>query len=399
MLVSILNNTKNRSELFHAKEDMMKHFYRALKFIKKIRQEQLVVFFVHLSVWLLLFVAFYLFSFNRNQRLPVFIVLLYVYGFILFYLNYLFLTPFYLLTKRYLAFTVSILVITLVSFLVVDPLIHQLSVDDFSRNAPSGFNGQFPNGKLLELPPMYGKPVPPRMPQGMVFLLFTFLSVSSLVRIFQKLKREEEINTLYQHEKMNAELMQLRQQVNPHFLFNSLNNIHSLAHRKSELTSEAIMKLSAILRYMLSENPSNEIPVTREISLIENYIDLQKLWMKNSVVVDFVAKNISESHYIEPFILNPLVENAFKYGALPGLDSTITIQIKMAGDWLNVQIINPVIREKLSEVGSMGIGVNNVIRRLELCYPGNYSIENERKGNNYQINLSMKLRNNELHSN
>jgi len=71
----------------------------------------------------------------------------------------------------------------------------------------------------------------------------------------------------------------------------------------------------------------------------------------------------------------------------------------MAGDWLNVQIINSVIREKLSEVGSMGIGVNNVFRRLELCYPGNYSIENERKGNNYQINLSMKLRNNELHSN
>ena len=82
----------------------------------------------------------------------------------------------------------------------------------------------------------------PMMSPGMFFLLFTFLTFSSSVRIFQKLKREEDINQRYQHEKLNAELMMLRQQVNPHFLFNSLNNIHSLANRKSDLTSEAIMK-------------------------------------------------------------------------------------------------------------------------------------------------------------
>ena len=233
----------------------------------------------------------------------------------------------------------------------------------------------------------------------MLFLLFSFLTVSSTVRIFQKLKREEDLNQRYQHEKLNAELKMLRQQVNPHFLFNSLNNIHSLANRKSELTSEAILKLSAILRYMLSENPSKEIPVTREISLIENYIDLQKLWLKNAVQVELSVKNISESHYIEPFILNPLVENAFKYGALPLTKSSILIDLNMVGDWLNLNIVNPIVREKLSEMGSMGIGLNNVIRRLELCYPENYRIENVRIENNYQVNLSIKLRNNELHSN
>jgi len=311
----------------------------------------------------------------------------------LFYLNYLFLTPRYLLPKRYFIFTVSVLVITLFSILVIDPLIRQLSLDDFMRNAPDGFNRP-PFDKFKD-----DKFSPPRMPVGMFFLLITFFTFSSAIRIFQKLKREEDINQRYQHEKLNAELMLLRQQVNPHFLFNSLNNIHSLAHRKSDLTSEAIMKLSAILRYMLSENPSSEIPLTREIKLIENYIDLQKLWMKNEITVDFVIENINESHYIEPFILNPLVENAFKYGALPGVASTITIHLKMIGDWLHVQVNNPVVREKLSSVGSMGIGLNNVIRRLELCYPGNYNLENERKGDIYQVKLSMKLRNNELHSN
>jgi LytS/YehU family sensor histidine kinase len=150
---------------------------------------------------------------------------------------------------------------------------------------------------------------------------------------------------------------------------------------------------------MLSENPSNEIPVTREIALIENYIDLQKLWMKNAITVDSAFENISETHYIEPFILNPLVENAFKYGTLPGLNSIISIHLYMIGDWLHVAINNPVVLEKLSQTCSMGIGMNNVARRLELCYPGNYKMENGRKGDNYQINLSMKLRNNELHNN
>ncbi len=377
----------------------MKKIYRSVQFFKEIRQEQWVLFFVHLSVWLMLFVAFSIFSLRRNESMPVFIVLLYFYGFILFYLNYFFLTPRFLLPKKYLAFSLSILVIVLFSFLVIDPLIHQLSINDFIRNAPPEFKTLPPFDKFPGKGPGDSRFFSPMMSPRMFFLLFTFLTFSSSVRIFQKLKREEDINQRYQHEKLNAELMMLRQQVNPHFLFNSLNNIHSLANRKSDLTSEAIMKLSAILRYMLSENPSSEIPVTREIVMIENYIDLQKLWMKNSISVDFVVDNVKENYYIEPFILNPLVENAFKYGSLPGTESGISIHLKMIDDWLHVKISNPVLLEKLSPAGSMGIGVNNVIRRLELCYPGNFKMENNRIGDMYQINLSMKLKKNELHSN
>jgi hypothetical protein len=377
----------------------MKQFYQSVKIIKNIRQEQWVLFFVHLSVWLMLFVSFTLFSLRRNESMPVFMVYLYFYGFVLFYLNYFFLTPVYLLPKKYITFTVLILVIALFSIFIVDPLIKQLSINDFIGNAPREFRSPPPFRRIPDRFPDDNKFFPPRISPVMFFLLFTFLTFSSSVRIFQKLKREEDINQRYQREKLNAELMMLRQQVNPHFLFNSLNNIHSLANRKSELTSEAIMKLSSILRYMLSENPHNEIPLSREITLIENYIELQKLWLKNAIQVDFNVIYELDTHLIEPFILNPLVENAFKYGALAGIDSTISINLQMVGDWLHVKIINPVIREKLNDIESMGIGVNNVIRRLELCYSGNYKIENARIENNYQINLSMKLRKNELYSN
>lgn len=369
----------------------MKNIYSLVKFIKNVRQEQWVVFFVHLSVWLMLFAAFSLFSLRRNESLPVFIVLLYCYGFILFYLNYFFLTPKFLLPKKYLLFTVSIVLIGIVSFALIDPLIQHISVNDFIRNRPPEMN----------IPPALDRfsgdrPSPPILSPGMLFLLATSLMFSSSIRIFQKLKREEDINRQYQHEKLHAELLVLRQQVNPHFLFNSLNNIHSLANRKSDLTSEAIAKLSAILRYMLNENSGQEIPLTHEIEAITNYIDLQKLWTKNAIKVDFVTENIGENFCIEPFILNPLVENAFKYGSLPGVESTISIHLRMDNDWLQVKMSNPVLREKLSSAVSMGIGVNNVIRRLELCYPGCFKMENARIGNIYQINLSMKLKHNEI---
>lgn len=380
----------------------MSQLYRIKKYLKNITLEQGLLFFVHFLTWSVLFLAFVLVSLHQHESLPRFIVLLYSYGFLIFYLNYFFLTPKLLIPKRYLLFAASIAVVILVSLFVVDPYIHKLSMSDLARRVPHRFD------EFRVPPPFKREPLqryePGRFPVPavspfMMILLLTFLSFSSLVRIFQKMKREEAINQKYQNEKLNAELMMLRQQVNPHFLFNSLNNLHSLANRKSDLTSEAIMKLSAILRYMLSENPSHEIPVTREIALIENYIDLQKLWMKNEINVSFKVENVSESYYIEPFILNPLVENAFKYGALPGRASTISIEMSMKGDWFFFKISNPILVEKLSKEGSTGIGMNNVIRRLELCYPGNFKIENGRIENIYRINLSIKLRNNELHSN
>ncbi len=377
----------------------MGQLYKAAKSIQQIKPDKWLFFFIHASVWLMLFLAFYFFSFRQNESLPTFIILQYLYGFFIFYLNFFFLTPRYLLPKKYLAFTSAILILILFSFLVIDPVIYKFSMPDMLRNIPPRFDHMPPPGNLPNR--MHGGErffVSKRL-LGMFFLLFAFLTFSSAVKIFQKLMLEEDLSKRYQHEKLNAELLLLRQQINPHFLFNSLNNIHSLANRKSDLTSEAIMKLSAILRYMLSENLTNEIPISREIILIENYIDLQKLWMKNTINVDFVVENIQENYCIEPFILNPLVENAFKYGSFPGKESTIIIHLQMIGEWLHVKISNPVLLEKLSEVSSMGIGVNNVIRRLELCYPGNYKIENARKGNNYQVNLSLKLKKNELYSN
>lgn len=380
-------------------ENDMEHIYKTVKLIRSIKKEQWLHLLVHISVWLMLFLAFYLFSFTRDEKLPVFILLLYVYGFIIFYLNYLLLTPRYLLHKKYLLFSGFMLTIVLFSFTVVNPVIQRYAFKDFLRNPPPGFYNHRPFNRLPDDMYLNDKHARPHEMQGMFFLLFSFLIFSSLIRIFQKLKVEEDMNRQYQHEKINAELMMLRQQVNPHFLFNSLNNILSLANRKSDLTVEAIAKLSAILRHMLSDKSRNEIPVTHEIELIYNYIELQRLWSKNAVQIDFVLGNINDNYCIEPFILNPLVENAFKYGTMPNVFSIISIHVKMVANRLYFHSCNSIIRNKLSETGSMGIGVNNVIRRLELCYSGDYNIEIAQKENKYLVDLSIKLKENELYSN
>lgn len=164
----------------------MKQLYKVVKFIKNIRQEQWVLFFVHVSVWLMLFVAFFLFSLTRNKSLPFFVVLLYLYGFILFYLNYYLLTPGYLLPKKYLVFFISIFAIILFSYVLVDPLIHQLAINDFAVNPPPEFRNLPSFDKMPGTMHPGDKPSMPRQPQVMSFLLFTFLILSSSVRIFQK---------------------------------------------------------------------------------------------------------------------------------------------------------------------------------------------------------------------
>ena len=138
-------------------------YKRLQQSINDIRQEQWVLFFVHLSVWLMLFVAFSLFSLRRNESMPVFVVLLYLYGFLLFYLNYFLVTPKFLLPKKYLAFSGIILAIVLVSFLLVDPVIRRLSFDELSRVMPPRFPEPPPFDKEM------GRPIFLIMSPGMFF--------------------------------------------------------------------------------------------------------------------------------------------------------------------------------------------------------------------------------------
>ncbi len=191
-----------------------------------------------------------------------------------------------------------------------------------------------------------------------------------------------------QQEKRTAELNFLKAQTNPHFLFNTLNNLYGLARKQDENTAPAIMKLADLMRYILHECQSDRIPVEKEIEIIEAYIELEKLRYDDSLQVHFRQEIDDLQQPIAPLILLPFVENAFKHGAGENrFETKIEIVLKMEKGKLNFSIENTVDQE-LTEMKD-GVGLENVKRQLELIYGEDYALEVESLGNVFRVELEI----------
>jgi len=186
-------------------------------------------------------------------------------------------------------------------------------------------------------------------------------------------------------------LNSLKAQVNPHFLFNSLNSIYSQALVKSEQTAETVLELSNLLRYMLYEVGDDLVPLAKEVEMLENYIELQKLRVDDGAHVNMTISGDIEGVQIAPLLVFPLVENAFKHG-LKGASEEAFVQI----DWAIGAEIAVSIRNNLGSVDDMekgkygGIGLENVKRRLQLIYPGRHELKINQKDNEFHVNLLLK---------
>ncbi len=190
-------------------------------------------------------------------------------------------------------------------------------------------------------------------------------------------------------QRLTAELAFLKSQINPHFLFNSLNNIYSLAYQKSDATPNAILKLSEIMRYMLYESNDHRVSLEKEIVYLNSFIELQKLRFKGKAFVDLeVEGNISELNIV-PLILISFVENAFKHGLATDEDNPIHINIAVFENNLLFTIKNK--KNTLNKDETGGIGMANVQRRLELTYPNNYKLTVENREHEYYSELYLNL--------
>jgi len=208
-----------------------------------------------------------------------------------------------------------------------------------------------------------------------------------LLRI-QASSKEREKNLV--KEKLETELKFLRTQTNPHFLFNTLNNIYALSRKKSDKTPEVVMKLSELLSFMLYESGKETITVAEEIRMMEDYIELEKIRYNERLSVE-MHKHIDDGNQrIAPLLLLPLVENAFKHGASETrFDSFVHINIGLSHSYLNFSIENSVEdgREKRSN-GS--IGLNNIKRQLELMYAV-HEMKVEERDDIYKVNIGINL--------
>jgi two-component system, LytTR family, sensor kinase len=204
-------------------------------------------------------------------------------------------------------------------------------------------------------------------PVALMDIGFVSGAAVAIKQIRQQL-RSATIEQLLIKEKLETELKYLRNQTNPHFLFNTLNNIYALARKKSNDAPDAIMKLSKLLRFMLYETAKPLITVGDELRMIEDYIDLEKMRYNNKLTISFSKDVNNEQEFISPLLLLPFVENAFKHGASESrFVSYIHLDVKLQDSILKFGIKNNK-ENNGGECSGANIGLNNVKRQLELLY-------------------------------
>lgn len=202
-------------------------------------------------------------------------------------------------------------------------------------------------------------------------------------------KKDKEQLQLSQ-QNLKSELALLRNQINPHFLFNSLHNIDTLINVNPEKASDALLKLSDMLRYMLYDATTDHIPLTQEIDYLKKYIDLQELRLSNQDLVSFETTLQSDTIKIAPMLFIPFLENAFKHTTNKNAKHGILLQIKQTRNIVDFEIVNIFDEnKKITKDKTTGIGLYNVRRRLELIYPGKYQLEISNENKRYQIKLTI----------
>ncbi len=190
-------------------------------------------------------------------------------------------------------------------------------------------------------------------------------------------------------EQAAAELTFLRSQINPHFLFNSINDIYALTYQKSEQAPEALLKLSEILRYMLRESNDELMLLQSEIHYLENVIQLQRISAKGEANIDFRVNGRIGDERIPPLLFICFVENAFKHGALNDAGHPISIALDVLNNELLFRVTNKKIGGQKDHIG--GIGLQNVRRRLALLYPRKHQLNIDDRQDTYTVNLSLHL--------
>jgi len=242
---------------------------------------------------------------------------------------------------------------------------------------------------------------PSEMPKGGKYLVRAYLTIfflNVIIYLFSlPLRLAFDYYTIRQQKEQlqkrtaEAELNLLKAQVQPHFLFNTLNNIYFVAQRESPATAELLEKLSNIMRYFVDEGPQDKIPLTKEIHFIRDYIDLEKLRMRHPIEVVTDVKGEVQGVNIPPMLMIPLVENVFKHGVNKRSDENLLkLTIQTGVGRLQVEVVNRVF-EDLEPAPHSGNGLATLRARLELLYGNDYTLATQLQDGLYLAHLNIPL--------
>ena len=299
-----------------------------------------------------------------------------------FYLNYYILLPRLFFKRNYVLYGVSV-VLFLATGLLLPHLAGKLfrDMDPF----PPGMDSQ---SSLPQLPHPHRPPPVVSFVfdefRRHLYLFFTAVFFSFLLRTREHLSELKE-------EKLKAELASLKSQINPHFLFNTLNSIYGLSMKKDDRAPAAIINLSGLMRYVIKDAHDYKIPLNKELEYIRNYLELQKARIGNTTRVEYYCAGEPANKEIAPLILITYIENAFKYGVNPDeKDGVVEVKILVIDTGLAMSVYNrkvPVAKN----FESTGIGVSNTGQRLRLLYPGKHGIVVKENEKAYFLQLTLDL--------
>lgn len=221
---------------------------------------------------------------------------------------------------------------------------------------------------------------------GANFLNIFLALLLSYLMDWRTIRAEKEV---LEKEQLKTELAFLKSQVNPHYLFNTINDIYSLTQQQSEEAPEALLKLSELLRYMLRESDDPYVPLTNEIDYLNNVIALQKIGQKGNSYINFKVIGKIERQKIAPLILINFIENAFKHGIFKNNEEPIHILIAVDGPKFHLHLRNQINTAKKDRTG--GIGLVNVQRRLGLIYPGRHELLIDQQTHTFIVDLKIDL--------
>ncbi|MBR5726113.1 MAG: histidine kinase [Muribaculaceae bacterium] len=283
---------------------------------------------------------------------------------LVFYVNYLWIVPRFMLRKKDWKMFLLINVLVLVAGLLAVDLWH-LIIDNFMPELNDG-RPRMAGRNFSRLPRyFYG---------SLVNILFIALAVA--VRMYQRWQHLEEARKEAEAARAEAELSNLRNQLNPHFLLNTLNNIYALIAFDQDKAQTAVGELSKLLRHVLYENQQDYVPLCKEADFMRNYMELMKIRVTDHVkIVDNINVQPNDSTPVAPLIFISLLENAFKHGISPQGSGEINISLSQSNGDITCEIRNTHYPKRENDKSGSGIGLEQVSRRLELMYPDRYTWE------------------------
>jgi len=354
---------------------------------------------LHLLAWIIL-LGIPLYFFKRWDVGKDFIWVFYLGNLIngiIFYSNYVVLVPRFFFGKRKFRYYLSVLVMLTLLYFVSDK-----SNELIFRNVPGKDrieNRVLPQADMNEPGPpkpdtFFGGP--PFREMHIFNFAFTslFLVFFSLgLRVMERNAAIEKLQKELEKEKLNSELAFLKNQISPHFFFNTLNNIYSLISINADDSKDAVLKLSKMMRYLLYESEKGDTKLSNEIEFMNNYIDLMRLRLSDKVKIDISFPEKYTDCVIPPLLFIPFIENAFKHGISFRESSFIEVSLTSSNECISFRCCNSSYTDSNNnENGTSGIGLGNVKKRLELLFPGRHKIEIHKTLSAFEVLLKIDMK-------